>query len=393
MCGRRRECEVLGGLLTKVRAGHSGVLVLRGEAGVGKTILLEYVFRSAAGLRVVRVAGIESEMELPFAALYQMCGSALDRLGRLPGPQRDALGTAFGLQEGPAPDRFLIGLAVLSLLSEMAADRPLVCVIDDAQWLDRASAQVLGFAARRLLAESVLLIFATRELGADLQGLPELAVAGLPDADARELLASALPWSLDDQVAGQVVAETRGNPLALLELPRGLSPGQLAGGFGLPQALPVAGRIEESFLRRIDALPSATRLLLAVAAADPAGDPALVWRAAGRLGIPAAAAEPAAEAGLAEIGALVRFRHPLVRSAAYRSTPLTERQDVHRALADVTDPVADPDRRAWHRAQAAPEPAEEVAAELDRAAGRAQVRGGLAAAAAFLQRAAGPCRF
>ena len=387
--GRRSECEVLDGLLANVRAGDSAVLVLRGEAGVGKTTLLDYVSRSAAGLRVVRVAGVESEMELPFAALYQMCGSALDRLGRLPGPQRAALGTAFGLQEGPAPDRFLIGLAVLSLLSEVATDRPLVCVIDDAQWLDRASVQVLAFAARRLRAESMLVILATRELDADLHGLPELAVAGLPDADARELLASALPWPLDEQVAGQVVAETRGNPLALLELPRGLSPGQLAGGFGLPQALPVAGRIEESFLRRIEALPVQTRLLLAVAAADPAGDPALVWRAAARLGIPVAAAEPAAEAGLAEIGALVRFRHPLVRSAAYRSTPLAEQQDVHRALADVTDPVADPDRRAWHRAQAAPEPAEEVAAELERAAGRAQVRGGLAAAAAFLQRAAG----
>jgi DNA-binding CsgD family transcriptional regulator len=389
LCGRRSECEVLNALLAEVRAGRSGVLVLRGEAGVGKTALLDYVLHAAADLRVVRAAGVESEMELPFAALYQMCGSALDRLGQLPGPQRDALGVAFGLQAGPAPDRFLIGLAVLSLLSEVAADHPLVCVIDDAQWLDRASAQVLAFAARRLLAESVLVIFATREPGADLHGLPELAVEGLPDADARELLASALRWPLDERVAEQIVAETRGNPLALLELPRGLSPGQLAGGFGLPQALPVAGRIEESFLRRIDALPAQTRLLLAVAAADPAGDPALVWRAAGLLDIPVAAAEPAAEVGLAEIGAGVRFRHPLVRSAAYRSTPLAERQRVHHALAEVTDPVADPDRRAWHRAQAAPGPDEEVAAELERAAGRAQVRGGLAAAAAFLQRAAG----
>jgi DNA-binding CsgD family transcriptional regulator len=387
--GRRNECEVLDRLLAEVRAGRSGVLVLRGEAGVGKTALLDYVLGSAEDLRVVRAAGVESEMELPFAALQQMCGPALDRLGRLPDPQRDALGTAFGLQTGPAPDRFLIGLAVLSLLSEVAADRPLVCVIDDAQWLDRASAQVLAFAARRLLAESVLVIFASREPGAELRGLPELAVAGLPDADARELLASALPWPLDEQVAEQVVAEARGNPLALLELPRGLSPTQLAGGFGLAQALPVAGQVEESFRRRIGALPAATRLLLAVAAADPAGDPALVWRAAGRLGIPAAAAQPAAEAGLAEVGARVRFRHPLVRSATYRSTSLAERQDVHRALADVTDPVADPDRRAWHRAQAAPEPDEEVAVELERAAGRAQVRGGLAAAAAFLQRAAG----
>lgn len=387
--GRGSECEALDRLLAQVRAGRSGVLVLRGEAGVGKTALLDYAFRAAADLQVVRAAGVESEMELPFAALQQMYGSALDHSDRLPGPQRDALGTAFGLQAGPAPDRFLIGLAVLSLLSEVAADRPLVCVVDDAQWLDRASAQVLAFAARRLLAESVLVIFATREPGGDLHGLPELTVAGLPDAEARELLVSALPWPLDEQVADQVVAETRGNPLAILELPRGLAPGQLAGGFGLPQALPVAGRIEESFLRRIDALPAQTRLLLAVAAADPAGDPALVWRAAGRLGIPAAAAEQAAETGLAEIGIQIRFRHPLVRSAAYRSTPLAQRQDVHRALADVTDPVADPDRRAWHRAQAATGPDEEVAAELERAAGRAQLRGGLAAAAAFLQRASG----
>ncbi|MGH3194261.1 MAG: AAA family ATPase, partial [Streptosporangiaceae bacterium] len=376
--GRGSECEALDRLLAQVRAGRSGVLVLRGEAGVGKTALLDYAFRAAADLQVVRAAGVESEMELPFAALQQMYGSALDHSDRLPGPQRDALGTAFGLQAGPAPDRFLIGLAVLSLLSEVAADRPLVCVVDDAQWLDRASAQVLAFAARRLLAESVLVIFATREPGGDLHGLPELTVAGLPDAEARELLVSALPWPLDEQVADQVVAETRGNPLAILELPRGLAPGQLAGGFGLPQALPVAGRIEESFLRRIDALPAQTRLLLAVAAADPAGDPALVWRAAGRLGIPAAAAEQAAETGLAEIGIQIRFRHPLVRSAAYRSTPLAQRQDVHRALADVTDPVADPDRRAWHRAQAATGPDEEVAAELERAAGRAQLRGGLA---------------
>ena len=387
--GRQSECDALDGLLAQVRVGGSAVMVLRGEAGVGKTALLDYVVAVAGDLRVVRVAGIESEMELPFAALHQMCASVLDCLGRLPGPQRDALGTAFGLRAGPAPDHFLTGLAVLSLLAEAAADRPLVCVIDDAQWLDRASAQVLAFAARRLLAESVLAILATREPDRDLHGLPELVVEGLRRADALELLASAVRWPLDERVAEQIVADTRGNPLALLELPSGVSPGQLAGGFGLPQALSMAGRIEESFLQRVDALPAATRLLLVVTAADPAGDPALVWRAAGRLGIPAAAAAPAAEAGLAEIGARVRFRHPLVRSAVYRSASLAERQDVHRALADMTDPVADPDRRAWHRAQAAPGPDEDVAAELERAAGRAQDRGGLAAAAAFLERAAG----
>ena len=387
--GRLSECEVLDGLLVQVRVGGSAAMVLHGEAGVGKTALLDYVVAAAGDLRVVRVAGVESEMELPFAALHQMCAPVLDCLGRLPDPQRDALGIAFGLRTGRAPDRFLIGLAVLSLLAEAAADRPLVCVIDDAQWLDRASEQVLAFAARRLLAESVLMILATREPGGDLHGLPELAVEGLRDACALELLASAVRWPLDERVAEQIVADTRGNPLALLELPSGMSPGQLAGGFGLPQALSVAGRIEESFLQRVEALPAAARLLLIITAADPSGDAALVWRAAGRLGITAAAAIPAAAAGLAEIGSRVRFRHPLVRSAAYRAAPLAERQDVHRALADVTDPVTDPDRRAWHRAQAAAGPDEDVAAELERAAGRAQARGGLAAAAAFLERAAG----
>jgi DNA-binding CsgD family transcriptional regulator len=388
LLGRRSECEVVDGLLAQVRAGFSGAVVLQGEAGVGKTALLDYAVHAAGDLQVIRVAGVESEMELPFAALHQICGPVLDCLGRVPGPQRDALGTAFGLRAGQAPDHFLIGLAVLSLLAEAATDHPLICIIDDAQWLDRASAQVLAFSARRLLAESVLLIFATREPGDDLHGLPEMVVKGLRDADARELLASAVRWPLDERIAEQIVAETRGNPLALLELPKGLSPEQLAGGFGLPQALPLADQIEESFLRRVSALPAATRLLLTVTAADPAGDPARIWRAAGRLGIPAAAAAPAAEADLAEIGAQVRFRHPLTRSAAYRSAPLPERQDAHRALADVTDPVADPDRLAWHRAQAASGPEEDVAAELERAAGRAQARGGLSAAAAFLERAA-----
>ena len=296
---------------------------------------------------------------------------------------------AFGLQAGPAPDRFLVGLAALSLLSEVAGECPLVCVIDDAQWLDHASAQALAFAARRLWAESVLVVFAAREPGAELRGLPELAVGGLPEADARELLGSAVRWPLDQQVRDQIVAETQGNPLALLELPRGFSPTELAGGFGQPDALPVAGQIEESLLRRVDALPAQTRLLLAVAAAEPAGDTALLWRAAGRLGIPVQAAAPAAEAGLLRIGARVRFRHLLLRSAAYRSASLQDRQDVHCALAEVTDPQVDPDRRAWHRAQAAPGPDEDVAAELERVASRAQARGGLAAGAAFLERAAG----
>ena len=329
-------------------------------------------------------------MELAFAGLHQLCAPMLDRLERLPGPQRDALGTAFGLRDGDAPDRFLVGLAVLSLLSDVAEERPLVCVVDDAQWLDRASAQALAFVARRLVAESVAVVFAVRESGdeQDLTGLPELVVHGLADADARALLASVITGPLDERVRDRIVAETRGNPLALLELPRGLTPAELAGGFGLPDAPALSGRIEESFRRRLTPLPPATRLLLLVAAAEPVGDPVLVWRAAERLGVGVEAAAPAEAAGLVEFGGRVRFRHPLVRSAVYRAASPEARQRVHRALAEATDPDLDPDRRAWHRAHATPGLDEEVAAELERSAGRAQARGGLAAAAAFLQRAA-----
>jgi hypothetical protein len=353
---------------------------------VGKTALLDYLVEHASGSRVAHAAGVESEMELAFAGLHQLLTPMLDRLERLPGPQGEALATAFGLSSGPAPDRFLVGLATLSLLADATEQHPLLCLVDDAQWLDQASAQVLGFVARRLVAESVALVFAARVPGNELAGLPELVVGGLPEGDARALLTAALTGPLDAQVRDQVIAETGGNPLALLELPRGLTPAELAGGFALPNALPLPGRIEDSFRRRLEALPGETRSLLLVAAADPVGEPVLVWQAAGRLGIPAAAATPAAEAGLLEIGTRVRFRHPLVRSAVYRSASLQERQDVHRTLAQVTDPELDPDRRAWHRAQATPGPDEDVAAELERSAGRAQARGGVAAAAAFLQR-------
>ena len=293
-----------------------------------------------------------------------------------------------GLRAGPAPDRFLVGLAVLSLLSEVAGERPLVCLVDDQQWLDHASAQILAFVARRLEAESVGLVFAARVLGGELADLPELMVGGLREGDARALLDSVLTGPLDERVRAQIIIETGGNPLALLELVRGVTPAELAGGLGLPDAVPISGRIEEAFRRQVGALPAQTRRLLQLAAADPTGDPGLVWRAAGRLGIPAEAATPAAEAGLLEFGAWVRFRHPLVRSAAYRSASVRGRQDVHCALAEVTDPQLDPDRRAWHLAQAAPGPDENVAAELERSAGRAQARGGLAAAAAFLERSA-----
>jgi AAA ATPase-like protein len=386
---RRRECDTLDGLLEAVRAGQSRALVLRGDPGVGKTVLLEYLAGRASGegCRVGRVVGVQSEMELVFAGLHQLCAPVLGRAERLPVPQRQALRTAFGLAVGPRPDRFLVGLAVLSLLSEVAGERPLVCLVDDEQWLDLASAQALGFVARRLVVDSVGLVFAARDPGAELAGLPELEVTGLQEDDARALLASALAGPLDERVRDLIVAETRGNPLALLELPRALGPAELAGGFGLPGAAPLTGRIEDSFIRQLDALPGQTRRLLQLAAADPSGDRSLVWRAAGQLGIPAHAEVPAVEAGLVEFGRRVRFRHPLARSAVYRSASFPERQQTHAALAEVTDPQADPDRRAWHRAQAAAGPDEEVATELERSAGRAQVRGGLAAAAAFLQRA------
>jgi DNA-binding CsgD family transcriptional regulator/tetratricopeptide (TPR) repeat protein len=387
--GRRAECGVLDGLLEGVRGGRSAVLVVRGEAGVGKTALLDYAVESAPGLRSVRAAGVEAERELAFAGVHQLCGPVLDGLERLPGPQRDALRIAFGLDAGPAPDRFLVGLAVLSLLSEVAGDQPLVCVVDDVQWLDRASVQVLAFAARRLRAEAVLVIFAAREPDADLDGLPELMVKGLRRADARELLGSVVRWPLDERVADRIVTETRGNPLALLELPRGCSPTELAGGFGWPELPPWPGRIRENLLRRVESLPEPTRLLLAVAAADPTGDPALMRRAAGRLGLGVEVAEQAEEIellGTGGIGAQVVFRHPRMRSAAYRAVSRSDRRKVHAALAEVTDAQTDPDRRAWHLAQAISGPDEEVAAELERSAGRAQARGGLAAAAAFLER-------
>jgi DNA-binding CsgD family transcriptional regulator len=335
---------------------------------------------------VARAAGVQSEMELAFAGLHQLCAPMLSHAERLPAPQRDALWTAFGIAAGPPPDRFLVGLAVLSLLSEVAGERPLICAVDDEQWLDRASAQALGFVARRLAADPVGLVFAARDPGVELAGLPELTVAGLRDDDARALLESALAGPLDARVRDLLIAETQGNPLALLELPRGLTPAELAGGFGLPGAAPLTGRIEDSFARQLDALPPQTRRLLQLAAADPSGDRSLVWRAAGRLSIPEQAAAPAVESGLVEFGAQVRFRHPLARSAAYRSASFAARQQMHAALAGATDPLADPDRRAWHRAQAVAGPDEEVAAELEHSAGRAQARGGLAAAAAFLER-------
>jgi DNA-binding CsgD family transcriptional regulator len=392
--GRRAEREVVELLLSGARAGRSGVLVLRGEAGIGKTALLQHARDTAvsSGFRVARAVGVESETQFAFAGLHQLCTPLLDRTEELPEPQRAALGVAFGRRSGAAPDRFLVGLATLNLLAEVAEDEPLLCLLDDAQWLDEASAQVLAFVARRLAAERMALLVALRDPGEGdarpFTGLPELRLDGLDETDARALLAAAMRFPLDDAVRDRIVAEACGNPLALLELPRGAEPARLAGGFELPDVWGVPRRVEDVFRRRSESLPAETQVLLLVAAAEPTGEAALLWRAAGHLGIGRAAAEPAEAAGLVHLSTRVRFRHPLVRSAVYRAATPADRRRAHGALAAATDPRAEPDRRAWHRAQAVSGTDEEVAAELERSAGRARARGGSAAAGAFLQRAA-----
>jgi DNA-binding CsgD family transcriptional regulator len=389
LVGRRSDCDVLDRVLADVRTHQSCVLVLRGEAGIGKTALMEYLARTGSGCRVVRAAGVQSEAELAFAGAHQLCAPLLDRMDDLPGPQRDALGTAFGLTAGVPPDRFLVGLAVLTLMSAAAEERPLLCLVDDAQWLDQVSGQILAFVARRLLAESIALVFGVREPGAprELAGLPERMIGGLADSDARELLDSVYPGRLDERVRDRIVAESRGNPLALLELPRGATAGELAGGFAVPGTGPLAGQLEHGFLTRVLSLPEETQRLLLIAAAEPLGDGILLQRAAELLGIGADARSAAEEEGLIEFGARVRFRHPLVRAAAYRAGSVTDRQAVHQALAEVTDPQVEPDRRAWHRAHAAAALDEDVAVDLERSAERARSRGGVAAAAAFLDHA------
>src|SRR5581483_1377036 len=388
LLGRQREREVLNRVLEAARNGHGGVLALYGEPGVGKTVLLDYAAEAGADFTVVRAVGVEGEMELAFAAVQQLCSPSLHLMERLPEPQRVALEVALGLSSGPPPNTFLVGLAVLNLVSEAADEQPLLCLVDDAQWLDRASARVLAFVARRLLAERIAMVFAAREAIDTLRGVAERRVEPLNRRDARALLESVLPARLDERVLERIVAETRGNPLALLELPRGLTPGQLAGGFGLPGALPLSSRIEESFTRRLAQLPRDARRLLLLAAADATGDAALFLRAARRLGIPETAAAAVESEGLLLLDGSVVFRHPLVRSAVYGAAEPSDRRAVHRALADETDPEAEPDRRAWHLAQSASAPDEEVAVELERSAERAQARGGFAAAAAFLERAA-----
>jgi DNA-binding CsgD family transcriptional regulator len=388
--GRRDECAALDRLLQGVRTGQSAVLVLRGEAGIGKTALMEFVAEQAGGCRIARVVGVQAEMELPFAGLHQLCSPLLYGRRTLPAPQQEALAVAFGMQEGSAPDRFLVALAVLSLLAEAAESLPLVCLIEDAQWLDRASAQVLAFVARRLLAERIAMMFAVREPAAaeELAGLPELRVEGLATADARALLESVVPGPVDARVRERFLAETRGNPLALLELPRALTPAELAGGYVLPDVRPLSSRIEQVYVDRVEALPRESQRLLLAAAAEPLGDSSLLWRATERLEIGSHAGLAAEAAELIELGLRVRFRHPLIRSAVYRAADPRDRRIVHRALAEATDPTADPDRHAWHRAHATATPDEEVAAEMALSAERAQRRGGLAAAAAFLERAA-----
>jgi DNA-binding CsgD family transcriptional regulator len=390
LLGRGVERGLLEGLMENVRGGQSAVMVIRGEAGTGKSALLHYCARQASGFRVAAICGVEAEMELPFAAIHQLCTPMLGRLDVLPEPQRTALGVALGLSSGEVPNRFLVALAVLNLLSAVAEERPLLCLLDDAHWLDDASGQVLGFVARRLLAESVATIFAAREPATRwLDGLPELPLGGLEEQDARALLAWAVQGRLDERIRDRIIAETGGNPLALLELPRGMSAAELAGGFDLPGVGGLSEHMENHYLRRISALPEATQRLLLLAAAEPAGDAALVWGAAQQAGIGFRDLAPAVDARLAEqTGRQMRFHHPLVRSAVYRAASPSARQEAHQALAEVTDPRRDPDRRVWHRALAATSPHEEVAADLERSARRAKTRGGLAATAAFLERAA-----
>jgi DNA-binding CsgD family transcriptional regulator len=386
---RTSEREVLDELLAHVRAGQSGVLVIRGEAGIGKTALLRYAARHASGFRVAQVTGVEAEMELPFAGIHQLCVPLLGHLEALPQPQMDALNVALGLASGDVPERFLVGLAVLGLLSAEAENRPLLCLVEDAQWLDDASGLILGFIARRLLAESVAIVVSVREPSnrQDFRGLPELIVRGLPEEDARTLLGRAAPGRLDERVRDRIVAETRGNPLALLDLPGSMSEAELAGGFALPAATDLSRHLEDHYRERAAALPEVAQRLLLLAAAEPIGDATLVWRAARGLGIDRNSLAPAEDAQLVEVGARVRFRHPLVRSAVYGAAVLSERRVAHRALAEATDPDTDPDRRAWHRAHAAVGVDEDVAAELERSADRARARGGAAAAAAFLAHA------
>jgi DNA-binding CsgD family transcriptional regulator len=387
--GRHAEREAVDSILSRARTGRSGALVVRGQAGIGKTALLDHLrdLAVAGGFRVESSTGIEAEAQFAFAGLHQLCAPLLDSADALPEPQQTALGVAFGSRSGAVPGKFLVGLATLNLLAETAEQSPLLCVVDDAQWLDQASAEVLAFVARRIEAERLAMVFAVRDSSdgtLSFAGLPELRLGGLDDAEARELLDAAVQAPIDVRVRERIIAEARGNPLALLELTA--QPAQFAGGFQLPGLADVPGRVEEGFQRRFRSLPETAQLLSLVAAAEPTGDVTLLWSAAEQLEIAPESAAPAESAGLLEIDTRVRFRHPLARSAAYRAATPPDRRRAHAALAAATDPMRDPDRRAWHGAQAILGRDEQAAAELERSADRARARGGLAAAAAFLQR-------
>src|SRR5580704_5796433 len=384
--GRDNECRVLDALLAATRGGDAGVLCLHGEPGIGKTELLDYVVDSTRDFRVLRTAGSEAEMELPYASLLEFFRPGPSSLGHLPDPQRKALEIVLGQRAGIAPDPMLVGLALLNEVSAISAEQPVLCIVDDAQWLDSSSAQVIGFAARHASKDAVAFLFAARRLTDELRGLPQLALGGLGEQDARLLLATVLPDRIDDRVVDRVIAETHGNPLAILELPKGLSPAQLAGGFGLPAAVTLADQIEESYRRRLERLPADSQRLLLVVAADPTGNPELIWRAADELGIAEGAAEAIERDRLIEFRERVVFHHPLVRSAVYNTATPQDRRDVHRALGVATDRNSDPDRRAWHLAQATIRPNRSVADQLEASAERAQSRGGFAAAGAFLER-------
>jgi len=389
LLGREPETTRLDELISAAAGGRGGALVVEGEPGVGKTALLEDAAQRASQLSVLRVAGVQSELALPYAALHQLCARMIGRRDRLPVPQAEAIAVALGGLAGAAPDRFLVSLGALGLLSDLAGERPLLCLIDDAQWIDRESLQALAFVARRTEADSFALVFSTRIPLDELAGIPRVVVQGLAEPDARDLLASVVPGRLDPRVRDRIVAETHGNPLALLELPHGLSPDQLAGGFGLPDPEGLPGRIEEGFLRRVRAFPVATQRVLLLVAADPVGDVPVLRRAARALGISLDEdAGPAEIDGLISIAGQVRFRHPLVRSAIYRTAAPGDRRKAHAALAGSVEADQDRDRRAWHRAHGTTFPNDEVAAELEGSADRANSRGGPAAAAAFLELAA-----
>jgi DNA-binding CsgD family transcriptional regulator len=386
--GRTAECERIHDLVQNALEGRGGSLVFRGEAGIGKSALLTYAADAGKDLRVARISGVESEVELPYAALHQLCGKMLHLAGRLPALQADALGVALGQRAGEVPDRLRVGLAVLGLLSEAARRQPMLCLVDDAQWIDQSSLFAIAFVARRVDADSLALVFATRGPAPALAGIDEVLLGGLREIDALALLASVIPGQLDEGVRDRILAETRGNPLALLELSRGLKREELAGGFGLPKPAVLSSRLEEEFLRRVRGLPEPTQRLLLLAAAEPLGDPGLLWRAGRHLGISSEDAAAAESEGLFQVQARATFRHPLVRSAIYRAAPQDERHRIHQALANATDAEVESDRHAWHLAHATSGPDDAVAGELERSASRAQARGGPAAAAAFLERAA-----